>query len=99
MSNNQVLKVTEKESRTPSELKSVVEKEKPVIVHELDRNVLEILKSQGPLTRSKLVSITGIARSTLYDSLLRLILKGYVARFSEERRRRGRPKIYYKVAH
>ena len=98
MSNNQIIKITEKGRRTSSDLKSALESEKPAIVHELDRNVLEILKNKGPLTRSRLVSLTGIARSTLYDSLLRLILKGYVARFSEDRRQRGRPKIYYKVA-
>lgn len=97
MSNNQVIKISEKRGQTPSELKPTIDK--PAIVHELDRNVLEILKNEGPVTRTRLVSITGIARSTLYDSLLRLILKGYVARFSEERRQRGRPKVYYKVAH
>ncbi|MFX0209023.1 MAG: helix-turn-helix domain-containing protein, partial [Candidatus Hodarchaeota archaeon] len=99
MSNNQLIKISEKEGQTPSELKPTTGTEKPAIVHELDRNVLEILKNEGPITRARLVSITGIARSTLYDSLLRLILKGYVARFSEERRQRGRPKVYYKVAH
>ncbi|UCG00503.1 MAG: winged helix-turn-helix transcriptional regulator [Candidatus Heimdallarchaeota archaeon] len=96
MSNNQILKISEKRQTSP-ELKPAPIK-KPAIVHELDRNVLEILKNEGPITRSRLVAITGIARSTLYDSLLRLILKGYVARFSEERRQRGRPKIFYKVA-
>jgi predicted transcriptional regulator len=43
------------------------------------------------------VSLTGIARSTLYDSLLRLILKGYIARFSEDRKQRGRPRVFYQV--
>lgn len=99
MSNNQIIKISQKRSQIPTELKPVRELKKPAIVHELDRNILEILKNEGPITRSRLVSITGIARSTLYDSLLRLILKGYVARFSEERRQRGRPKVFYKVAH
>ena len=99
MSNNQIVKLSEKRGQTSVELKPTPEIKKPAIVHELDRNVLEILKNEGPITRSRLVAITGIARSTLYDSLLRLILKGYVARFSEERRQRGRPKVFYKVAH
>jgi uncharacterized membrane protein len=98
MSDNQLIKIIEKRVQIPSELKPKTGTEKPAIVHDLDRNVLEILRNSGPITRTKLVSITGIARSTLYDSLLRLILKGYVARFSEERRQRGRPKVYYKVA-
>jgi len=91
--------MSEKRDQASVELKIASEIKKPAIVHELDRNVLEILKTEGPITRSKLVAITGIARSTLYDSLLRLILKGYVARFSEERRQRGRPKVFYKVTH
>ena len=99
MSNNQILKISEKRNQTSIELKIDPKIKKPAIVHELDRNVLEILKNEGPITRSRLVAITGIARSTLYDSLLRLILKGYVARFSEERRQRGRPKVFYKVTH
>ena len=99
MSNNQVIKFTEKQNRTSETVRHVLEEIKPVIVHELDRNVLKILRNEGPLTRSRLVSLTGIARSTLYDSLLRLILKGYVSRYSEERSQRGRPKVYYKVAH
>lgn len=99
MSNNQIMKLSEKRGQTSVELKTAPEIKKPAIVHELDRNVLEILKNEGPITRSRLVTITGIARSTLYDSLLRLILKGYVARFSEERRQRGRPKVFYKVSH
>ena len=93
------MKIFEKRGLTPEELKSTPGTGKPAIVHDLDRNILKILRSEGPITRTRLVSITGIARSTLYDSLLRLILKGYVARFSEERRQRGRPKVYYKIAH
>lgn len=97
MSNNQVLHVIGKPKVDSSESDQRLPSKKPTIVHDLDRRVLSILEKQGPLTRGKLVSITGIARSTLYDSLLRLILKGYVASFSEERRHRGRPKVYYKA--
>ncbi len=97
MSNNQLFHVIGKPKVGSSELGQQLSTKKPSIVHELDRQILSILEKQGPLTRGKLVSITGIARSTLYDSLLRLILKGYVASFSEERRHRGRPKVFYKV--
>ena len=97
MSNNQLLSVIDKPEAGSSELGSQISTKRPSIVHELDRKILGILEQQGPLTRSKLVSITGIARSTLYDCLLRLILKGYVVSFSEERRHRGRPKVFYKA--
>ena len=97
MSNNQLLQVIDESKVGSSEIGQQISTKKPSIVHELDRKILNILEKQGPLTRSKLVSITGIARSTLYDCLLRLILKGYVVSFSEERRHRGRPKVFYKA--
>ncbi len=97
MSNNQVLNIIDERNLTSSRLSTSVIKPKATIVHELDRNVLEILKREGPITRTKLVKLTGVARSTLYDSLLRLILKGHVFRYSEERKQRGRPKVYFKA--
>jgi predicted ArsR family transcriptional regulator len=97
MTDNQFLQMVQKPEIKSSDLLPVFPTSKQSIVHELDRDVLDILEKEGPLTRSKLVSLTGIARSTLYDSLLRLILKGFVASFSEDRRQRGRPKVFYKV--
>ncbi len=96
---NQISEFIEKNDQTSTESTppGIVRKKKQPIVHELDRNVLKILEKEGAITRSKLVSLTGIARSTLYDSLLRLILKGHIARFSEDRKQRGRPKVYYQV--
>ena len=97
MSDNQTIQVIRKPGVDPSDHSLPIHPNKPSIVHELDRQILKILKKEGALTRSKLVSLTGIARSTLYDSLLRLMLKGYVASFSEDRRHRGRPKVFYKI--
>lgn len=95
---NQISEFIEKNDQTSTEsTPPVMVRKKQPIVHELDRNVLKILEKEGAITRSKLVSLTGIARSTLYDSLLRLILKGHIARFSEDRKQRGRPKVYYQV--
>lgn len=97
MSNNQLLRVISKPKVGSADRRFSLSHDKPSIVHELDRQVLDILEQQGPLTRGNLVSLTGIARSTLYDSLLRLILKGYVASYSEDRRHRGRPKVFYRA--
>jgi predicted ArsR family transcriptional regulator len=98
MSKNQIIEAFEKPEmiRHPG-IKPLSEADKPSIVHELDRNVLDVLKREGPVTRSKLVVLTGVARSTLYDSLLRLILKGYATSYSEDRKQRGRPKVYYRA--
>ena len=64
---------------------------KPALIHELDRNLLEILISYGPLTRPELVDVTGVARSSIYDSLRRLHFKGLIVQYSGKRTSVGRP--------
>ena len=64
--------------------------------NETDNIVLSILKNQGPKTRAELVTLTKIPRSTLYDSLLRLILKDKVIKYSEKPDGPGRPKVFFK---
>jgi DNA-binding transcriptional ArsR family regulator len=65
--------------------------EKPTIVHRLDRKLLEILISYGPCTRSELVEVTGVARSSIYDSLRRLEGKGLITKYSDKIGNMGRP--------
>lgn len=62
-----------------------------------DVRILEVLTKQGPLTRKQLVKETEIARSTIYDSLLRLMLKKYVSKYSEKPRGPGRPKVFFQI--
>lgn len=65
--------------------------EKPALVHEIDRKLLEILISYGPLSRPEIVEVTEIARSSIYDSLRRLILKGFIIKYSDKQKCVGRP--------
>ncbi|MCK4848622.1 MAG: hypothetical protein KAT16_06340 [Candidatus Heimdallarchaeota archaeon] len=65
--------------------------EKPIIVHRLDRQLLEILISYGPLSRPEIVEVTGVARSSIYDSLRRLTFKGLIIKYSDKRKCVGRP--------
>ena len=65
-------------------------------VNSTDEKVLSVLKKLGPKTRSELVLLTSIPRSTLYDSLLRLILKDKVIKYSEKPEGPGRPKVFFK---
>ncbi|MFX0125231.1 MAG: helix-turn-helix domain-containing protein [Candidatus Hodarchaeota archaeon] len=95
MSSNQMLNTIERRDYPSSKLTTSREKARPAIVHEIDRKILKIVQVEGPLTRSKLSTITGIPRSTLYDSLWRLIVKGYVKNYSENRKHRGRPRTYF----
>lgn len=69
-----------------------------VDISDLDQNVLKVLGEKGPITRSQLVKVTGIPRSTLYDSLFRLILKGLVKKYPDQSHTsRGRPKVFFEV--
>ena len=65
---------------------------------QLDQSIYTILESKGPITRGELAKITGIARSTLYDSLSRLIIKKRAKKESNaEHITRGRPKIFFDI--
>lgn len=67
-------------------------------ISNLDRKVFNVLAKHGPITRSEMTKMTGIARSTLYDSLLRLSLKGLAKKYSDsDHSTRGRPKVYFEA--
>ena len=63
----------------------------------LDELLLDLLTKHGPLTRSELVKLTNIPRTTLYDNLSKLISKGLVIKESLPRATRGRPKVVFKI--
>jgi hypothetical protein len=65
--------------------------ERLTIDKDLDRDLFDILVAYGPLSRPELVELTGIARSSIYDSLQRLVMKGFVVQYSEKRSYTGRP--------
>ena len=57
-----------------------------------------VIQKSGPLTRSEIVDLTSIPWTTVYDNLVKLLMKKKVMKFSVKiRRTKGRPKIYYKV--
>ncbi|MHA2247909.1 MAG: helix-turn-helix domain-containing protein [Candidatus Hodarchaeales archaeon] len=61
------------------------------ITNDLDREIFQILVAYGPLSRPEIVQLTGIARSSIYDSLQRLIVKGFTVQYKEKRSHTGRP--------
>ncbi|MHA2167208.1 MAG: helix-turn-helix domain-containing protein [Candidatus Hodarchaeales archaeon] len=65
--------------------------ERLTIDKDLDRELFDILVAYGPLSRPELVELTGIARSSIYDGLKRLMMKGFVVQYSEKRSYTGRP--------
>lgn len=68
------------------------------VISSIKDYLLEVLKDRGPITREELSVRTGIPRTTLYDTLDKLILKNKVYKFTEQVKKRGRPKVYYEIA-
>ena len=59
------------------------------------QELLDYLEEKGPKTRPEIVSDLGIPRTTVYDRLVRLVLRGQVRKFPVPRKTRGRPRIKY----
>lgn len=66
--------------------------------NETDRIVMGALSEIQPTTRMELCKKTGIPRTTIYDALNRLILKKVVIKYSNPRKTKGRPKVFYRIA-
>ncbi|MGQ4833262.1 MAG: winged helix-turn-helix transcriptional regulator [Candidatus Asgardarchaeia archaeon] len=64
---------------------------------DLDRKILSLLREHGPMTREEIVKRLNIPRTTVYDRLVKMILNGLVEKYSNNRRTRGRPKVFYRV--
>jgi predicted transcriptional regulator len=64
-----------------------------------DRKIYKALLHTGSINRDDLTAKTGIPRTTVFESLKRLIDLGFVREFivRSETARRGRPKKFYKV--
>ena len=62
----------------------------------LERKLYAILQDK-PTIRSQLVTATKVARSTVYDTLLRMIHWGIVIRYTETPERAGRPCVYFAI--
>ena len=63
----------------------------------LQKELMEMLEEQGPMTRHELVENTGKPRTTIYDNLMRLQKYNLVKKFPRPRNTRGRPSIFFKL--
>ncbi|MHA1409685.1 MAG: helix-turn-helix domain-containing protein [Candidatus Odinarchaeia archaeon] len=64
---------------------------------DLKEYVYNLLKERGALTRSQMVELTGIPRTTLYDTLDKLILQGKVEKYKLKEKKKGRPTVLYEA--
>ena len=70
---------------------SVLAEERSAQLYDLDRVLFEILKAYGPLSRPELVQLTDVPRSTIYDSLQRLVTRGFAVQYTKKKNPVGRP--------
>ncbi|NHJ03218.1 MAG: hypothetical protein EAX90_00170 [Candidatus Heimdallarchaeota archaeon] len=71
---------------------STIEEQVPI-----EEFLTDILEEKGPITRGTLVSLTNIPRTTLYDVLSKMIMKGKVEKKPVKSNKRGRPKILFSI--
>ena len=77
-------------------LKSKVLQKTPEFINANEEVLYAALNTiAGGMTRSELVEITGIAWTTIFDCLQRLVLRGLVKRLPQHKGAVGRPKIYF----
>lgn len=64
----------------------------------LQKDIVAILAKDGPLTRPQMVEKLQIARTTVYDSLVKLMARGLVVREPKhEGTKRGRSPVLFKL--
>lgn len=57
--------------------------------------LLTVITKHGPICRSDLVKLTRIPRTTVYDTLVKLILDEQIVSYTIPLHKRGRPRVYY----
>ena len=65
------------------------------LVNPLQRDLLKLLRKNGPITRSEIIAEISIARTTVYDNLMGLIAHNIVKKSSCLRNHRGHPKVRF----
>ena len=101
MANSQTktqIRVEKKTEPSPSATPMMPEITPPPLtsLRDNDRIVFDALLQVNDVTRSELVKLCSLPRTTIYDALVRLERLGVVERFFEKRSTRGRPKTFYR---
>jgi predicted transcriptional regulator len=64
---------------------------------ELQKQIMDLLETNGPLTRAEMVKKLQTARTTVYDSLVKLMGRKLVDKFPVNNNKRGRPKVFFQI--
>jgi len=85
-------------SQTKSTSRSIQTTQKIPPSTNLKSFIVQLLRKHGSLTRGEITTLTGIPRTTVYDTLTNLLLAGIVEKYVQRDGRRGRPTVYYQLA-
>ncbi len=64
---------------------------------DLQKKIVDLLGSKGPMTRGDMVEQLQIARTTIYDTLAKLMNRNVVDKYPVNNNRRGRPKVVFSL--
>ncbi len=70
---------------------------KPIEPANVKSYITDLLRDEGALTRGDITIKTGIPRTTVYDTLMNLLIAGVVEKYVDRNGRRGRPSVYYQI--
>ncbi len=70
---------------------------RPPEAGDVKNHITSLLRDQGALTRGEITVRTGIPRTTVYDTLMNLLISGTVEKYVERNGKRGRPSVYYQL--
>ncbi len=59
--------------------------------------LFKIIADKGPITRSQLTGMTGIPRTTIYDTIVKLMLDEQIRKYAVPSKKRGRPRVFYEI--
>jgi predicted transcriptional regulator len=63
----------------------------------LQKEMINLLEKNGPMTRADIVRSVDSPRTTVYDNLMRLQNFNLIKKFSRPTNSRGRPLIFFKL--
>ncbi len=95
ITNNDSLQTTSIENSTLNTMNHAQIVPQLVVPSELQKKIVQLLGSKGPMTRKDMVSQLQIARTTIYDTLAILMQRNIVDKRLITEKRRGRPKVFY----
>ncbi len=68
-----------------------------MIFSPLQKELVDLLEKNGPMTRAELVNNLNSPRTTIYDNLMRLSNYNMIKKFSRPTNSRGRPLVFFKL--